>query len=101
MSEEDFKINYTNFEPKLDEVMKIRSIASNLYYSSPSDSTLKISLEKFDRQYHCSIEINSTYFKDRAFVSSDSLLPCLESGSHQINSKINQWKRQRFKDLAG
>jgi hypothetical protein len=101
MSELDCKINYKNFEPQSDEVKKIQSIASHLYFSSPSDSSLKISLEKLDHRYHCRIEINSASLKEKAFVSAENLLPCLENGSELISSKIDQWKKHRFKDLAG
>ena len=100
MSREDFKIKYANFKPCPEIDFKIKSIAEDIFYSSPSDSLVKLEFEKVPSHYSCRMEVNSSLFKEKALSQSPDLMDCVENGFKSLRFKLNQWKQFRFSEVA-
>ena len=98
MSEEELKVRYINFNPDHSETRRIKSLASTLYYLSPSDSIVKITIEKGVAGFNCKIEIHSAYLHVEENSFSATLIESLAAAQKKVITQINQWKSKRFRD---
>lgn len=100
MSEEEFKIQYINFSPDNDEAIKVRLLASNVYYLVPSDSTVKQTIKKEGLNFISTIEVQSAHLQIHESSLSKNLLDSLAITQKKVRTELNNWKDRRFKNLA-
>lgn len=96
----DVQLNFSGFDP--DETLRVvvANVAERLYFIAPSDSAMKLVVEKSKDaiQASCRIASRSGIFKAVAVHSNPSY--AVQSLESKIKGQLERWKRSRFSNTG-
>ena len=92
----DVKFEFLGFDP--DERMRyfVSTVAETIHFSAPSDSTLKIVVEKSRDAILASCRIVSQSGTFVADAISDNPVKAIQLIEKKIREQLDSWKRHRF-----
>lgn len=91
---------FKGFRPD-DQIRKfVSTVAERLYFSAPSDSTMKLVVEQGKSAVRASCRIASQAGTFVADAMSDSPARAVQQIEGKIRDQLDGWKRRRFEDSA-
>lgn len=96
----DLQFEFMGFNPD-DKIMNFVSrVAETLHYSAPSDSAMKLVVEKTKNAIHASCRIASQAGTFVADSISDNPVRAVQQIERKIRKELDQWKLRRFEKYA-
>jgi hypothetical protein len=95
----EVKFDFTDFAPEQDLKHFVGAIAEKIHLSAPSDSFMKMIIQKGTGAVRASCHIASEAGTFVAHSVCDSPFRAVTQLERKINSQLKSWKRRRFKEL--
>ena len=95
---EDFQFEFMGFNP--DEKMRsfVSNVAETLHYSAPSDSAMKLVVEKTEKAIRASCRIASPAGTFVADSINDNPMRAVQQIERKMRRKLDHWKMRRFEE---
>lgn len=96
MNHNFLQLEFSGFNPEYELRDAIESIAEKLHLSSPSDSAMKVAIQKGKGVVQASCRIASHAGTFMADAVSDSPLRAIQKLDEKIRQQLEGWRRRRF-----